>query len=114
MPSPTSRTRPTSLTSALAPKLWISPLRTETISSALNLMAASLDEMVPDRVQPRPHAAVVQPVGDAHHQAADQVGVQAGLDDRLLAEHGTDLVLDAVDFALGQRHRRADLDADAV
>src|SRR5438552_2600220 len=111
MPSPTSRTRPTSLTSRPVPASLISPLRTETISPALNFMGASLDQVGTDRLQVGPGAAVVQPVGDADDQAADQLGVHGRLDDRLLAQQGADLVLDAVGLALGQRHRGANLDA---
>src|SRR5437870_4471171 len=114
MPSPTSRTLPTSLTSVRAPKSLISCLRTETISPALNFMGGSLNEMGSDRFQAGPHAAVVQPVGDADDETADQFGIHGRLDDRLLAEQGAGLVADAVNLALGERHRRADLNADAV
>src|SRR4051794_22769053 len=72
MPSPTSRTLPTSLDSTRDRYCWISSDRTDTISSALNLMATSRDEVLLDGFEPRPHRQVHQPVADLELQAADE------------------------------------------
>src|SRR4051794_12128998 len=86
MPSPTSSTRPVSRVSSWGPDRPISCSRTETISSALNLMTAPLDHLVPDVRKAGAHAGVVEPVPHAHHQPAQQVGVDARVEHRLLAE----------------------------
>src|SRR6185437_2779574 len=88
MPSPTSKTSPTSFVSILSRYLPISSVNTETISLALMRLdiAASLNELVPNSLQTRPHATVVDPVVHAHHQAAQQVGIDANRQNRLAFE----------------------------
>src|SRR5437588_1163538 len=113
MPSPTSRTRPTSRDWSSGRYCSISDCRTETISSALNLMTASFGQLVPDGFQPCPHGGVVDPVADAHHEAAQQVRVHAGLQDGLAVEGLAELVPQALALLVGQRHRALHLDADA-
>src|SRR5262245_27261963 len=111
MPSPTSSTRPTSRALiASLPVLLISSEITETISPTLNAMTAPLDQLVPDRLQPRADAGVVDPVADADHQPAQQVGVDGFLEHRLELADGADVLLDAPAFLVRQRHRRADVD----
>src|SRR5579871_6870614 len=86
IPSPTSSTRPTSRTS-IPERYWsISACRTETISSALNLMTASRDELVPKVVEACADRAVVDPVAHVYYEAADQLGIDLGFHDRLQME----------------------------
>src|SRR5206468_957397 len=114
MPSPTSNTRPTSL----APRPWryslISDWRTETISSALNLMAASFQELGAQVVDPGAHRAVELPVADAHQEAAEQVGVDPLVQDRVELKSVFELRPQPVAETVVQGHRGADQDADAA
>src|SRR3954447_26388562 len=112
MPSPTSRTRPTSRVSAPVLRSLISRVRTETISSGLNRMAATLDELVPQGFQLRADGGVVQPVAHPHHQAADQVGVHFRREDRLAPEARAQFVAQPLELLLRQRRGRAHLDGD--
>src|SRR5437868_2288199 len=86
MPSPTSSTLPTSRESTCARYCAISLDRTDTISSALNLMTASRDELVLNRFQARPQRQVEQPVADLDLQAAEQRRVHRLQQDRLHLE----------------------------
>src|SRR5262249_51673097 len=107
MPSPTSSTRPTSRASSRSPPtLLISCSRTETISSALNLMTASLNQLVPNRLQPAAYGPIVQPVADADHQAAQQIGIDAGFQHGFAVVQRTQLVPQAVLLVFRQRHGR--------
>src|SRR5262249_42881461 len=108
MPSPTSRTRPISRATALPLNWSISLRRTETISSALNRMAASLDELFAEYVQAGPHAGVVDPVVYLHHQAAQEFGFDGRVQHGLLAERLTQLTGQALALVVGQGDRRAD------
>src|SRR4051812_8465658 len=110
MPSPTSRTRPTSRASRpdLAP--LISRSSTETISSTLNAMTAPLHQLLTDRLQAGTHAGVVDPILDANDDPAQNVGIDGFLEDRLQVRCLLDLRDDAVAFVLGQRHGRGHLD----
>src|SRR5438128_12150194 len=114
MPSPTSSTLPTSRDSTCARYCWISSVRTDTISSALNLMATSRNQLLFDGCEPRPHGQVHQPVADLDLHAAQKLRID------LLDEHRLQTVIGAGQFlqplALGvrQRHGRADQDADAL
>src|SRR5438270_10147671 len=75
MPSPTSRTLPTSRDSTCVRYCSISDRRTDTISSALNLMGTSLDQLVPQGVEAGADGQVHEPVADLQLDAADQFGV---------------------------------------
>src|SRR5205085_12525934 len=86
MPSPTSRTRPTSRVSRRAPKLRISSLRTDVISSALNFMTASRDDLVTKVVQPAAHRCVELTIADAQLEAAQQRRIDVRDQHRLQAE----------------------------
>src|SRR3954451_2966769 len=91
MPSPTSRTRPTSWTLSFSLYWSISSRRTETISSGLNRMAASLDKFGPHRLQARADAGVVEEIADPDDQAAEDFGVHLQAQDRLAAERLAEL-----------------------
>src|SRR5579859_3649209 len=83
MPSPTSSTWPTSAVSDLAPNSLISRVRTDAISLELmRCMETPLVELVPQGFEPALDAGVVQPVADAHHQPAQQVGIDARVQHR--------------------------------
>src|SRR5436190_22593196 len=106
MPSPTSRTRPTSLT-VMPSRYWlISAVRTETISSALNLMTASLDELTQYLLKLGADRAVVDVVARLHHQAANQFGVYLDFQDRFRLQSLTQFVLQAILLVAGQGHCR--------
>src|SRR4051812_31025056 len=83
MPSPTSRTRPTSRTSDPAPSPLISRWRTETISSGLNFMAAPGQQLISDGVDARSHRTVEDLVAHLDDHPAQQTFVNAGGNDRL-------------------------------
>src|SRR5947209_17204596 len=105
MPSPTSSTRPTSRASSLARYWSISVWSTETISSALNLIAASFDDLVPDVLELGTDRAVIHPVADLHDEAAEQLRIDAGFQHRLLLELLAELLHQALALVVGQRHR---------
>src|SRR5438132_1345105 len=69
MPSPTSSTRPTSRASSFERYCSISVCSTETISSALNLMTASQQDVVADGFELGADRAVILPIADANEQA---------------------------------------------
>src|SRR5437773_12559646 len=83
MPSPTSRTRPTSRASSCPRYCSISVCNTETISSALNLMTASRYKLVPNRLEPGANRGVVQPIAHAHDHATEQLRIDRRLQDRV-------------------------------
>src|SRR5947207_1451499 len=113
MPSPTSSTRPTSRASSFERYCSISVCSTETISSALNLMTASQQDVVADVFQLGADRAVVLPIADADAQAGDQLRLYFQIQDRFAVQRSAELLLQALLLIVGQRHRRGDLDADA-
>src|SRR5262245_16477524 len=113
MPSPTSSTRPTSSARSLPSMSWISRVRTEVISSALNLIATSLDELLPNDFESRADRGVVEPVADPHHHAADQLGIDLRLQHRLQLEGLPQLLGQPLALVVRKRRGRADLDPDA-
>src|SRR5438105_10482199 len=113
MPSPTSSTRPDSRASTFTRYSLISVSRTETISPGLNLMIASLEQLVPYRFDARAQAGVVEPVLDAQHQAAEQFRVHAQVEHRLALEGGAQLLAEPFHLVLGQGRRRRHLDRQA-
>src|SRR5215203_2999906 len=110
MPSPTSSTRPTSVAWRRLLNWLISLERTETISSALNLMGASFQELVRELVEAGLHGAVELPVGDADEYPADQVRVNVLDQDRVLLERGPDFRLELLALGVVQRRGRDDVD----
>src|SRR5262249_10775165 len=102
--------RPTSLASISSLMSLISALRTETISSAFDVMACTLEELVPDFDEPRAHGAVEEPVADLDDEAAEHVGVDDGVEDRFAAEHLAQPANQAVALRVTQRHGTPDLD----
>src|SRR6266571_1946619 len=103
MPSPTSSTRPTSRVSTCVWYWSISDCRTETISSALNLMATSFDELFPEGFQLGANRAVEQPVAHAHFETADQVRVDLSLQDGLEMKGAAQLLEQAPALVVRQR-----------
>ena len=84
MPSPTSSTRPTSRMSRRERNCSISVCRTETISSALNLITASRKNLFLHVIQVVAHGAIYLQITDADLHAAQQLGADAGVQNRLL------------------------------
>src|SRR5262249_26886373 len=111
MPSPTSRTRPTSRVSSLARYWSISFVITETISSALNLMTATLHQLFAEHVEPGAHRTVEQPVAHAQDEAAEDAGIDGHVQQRLQFKGSAQVVHQALLLVLGKRHGRAHLDA---
>src|SRR6516165_10559388 len=112
MPSPTSRTRPTSPASSREWYSSISFCNTETISLALNLMTASRDNLFANPVQTRTHRGIVEPVAHPDPESAEEIAVYLGLQNRLQVERFPNLLPQAGLLGIGQRHRRLDLDAN--
>src|SRR6202047_1584670 len=114
MPSPTSSTRPTSRASSLDRYCSISVWRTETISSALNLIIASLDQLVPKSVELSADGGVVLPVADLHNQSAQNLRVNVRHEDRFKAQGLPKVCAPVIALVLGQGHRGAHPDTNAV
>src|SRR5215831_15776951 len=105
MPSPSSSTRPTSRDPGRWWKSFSSSVMTETTSPMLKRdMTAPLDDLLAGGFQPRPHRSVVQPVADAHHQAAQQVWLDPRGQDGLLAVPGAQPLPQALALVVGKRH----------
>src|SRR6478752_5474338 len=86
MPSPISRTRPTSRVSSFWPKPLISSVRTETISLGLNRMTAPRDDLVAQIIQTCANRGVELPVADTHLQPAQELRIDPQVEDRLQLE----------------------------
>src|SRR5205823_6330643 len=112
MPSPTSSTRPTSRASSFERYCSISVCSTETISSALNLMTASQQDVVADGFELGADRAVILPIADANAQAGDQLRLDFQIQDGLAVQRGAELSLQALFLVVREGHRRGDLDAD--
>src|SRR5947209_2154056 len=104
MPSPTSSTRPVSRASSLLRNCSISACNTETISSALNLITASRNDLVLNLFQLFPNRLIVEPVADAHDQAAQQIRVDRDFEQRLLVQRLPHLAAELLLLIVGQRH----------
>src|SRR3954453_2496911 len=81
MPSPTSSTRPTSVTSWPGPSRPISPRRTETISSGLNFIAAPRQQLIADRLDLETDRAIEDLVANLNDHPAQERRVDLGADD---------------------------------
>src|SRR5579884_1840031 len=114
MPSPTSRTRPTSRVSMPVRYCSISVWRTETISSALNLITASFNELVADLLELRANRGVVNPIAHADHEAANQVRLDSTFEDRLLTQAGAQLLDQLLALIGGQGDRALHFHANAA
>src|SRR5205085_11064422 len=86
MPSPTSRTRPTSRVSSWVRYCSISRCRTETISSALNLMTAHLPQLFAQIEDLGSHRAVEHEVADPQDHAAPELRLDLLVDDGFQVE----------------------------
>src|SRR3954454_458092 len=82
IPSPTSRTRPTSDRVTSAWNCSISFWMTEVISSALNFMRLPFDQALSELFQAVADRGVIDVVADLHDQAADQGRVDFEFQDR--------------------------------
>src|SRR5262245_11895919 len=102
MPSPTSRTLPPSWAWTPTRVPLISSLITETISPILNGMAAPLDEVVPNGLDARAHAGVVDPVPDAHDHPGQQARVDRFVEDRLGFGDILQVAVQPATFLVGQ------------
>src|SRR5579859_836450 len=114
MPSPTSRTRPTSPASSREWYSSISFCKTETISLALNLMTASRDYLMANLFQTRTHRGIIQPVPHPDAQTAQKAGVQLALHDGFKMKGIPNSLLQADLLVIWQGYRRLDLDPDSA
>src|SRR5262249_23055546 len=111
MPSPISSTRPTSR-STIWERYWsISLVNTEAISSALNLIATSLDELFPKGLELSSAGGVIDPTPDPDDPAAGQIGLDASFQDRFPPEGFPQSVLEPIPLIVRQGDGRAHLDA---
>src|SRR5207302_8122078 len=104
MPSPISSTRPTSSALSLSRYCAISFWRTETISSALNLITTSLDELFLNGLEPAADRRIDPPIADLHDHSGDQIGIDPRFKHRLLVELGPDFLTQGLGLIVGQRH----------
>src|SRR5438105_4791037 len=114
MPSPTSSTRPTSRVSRRAPKWRISSVRTDVISSALNFMTASRDDLVLEVIQTGADGGVELAVADADLQPAQERRVDVRHQHRLQVEAPPYRLGDAAGVFVGQGHGGVDVHLDAT
>src|SRR5215469_12769795 len=120
MPSPTDRTWPTSLTSASAPKFWISRFRIAEISAGWMFMfsflrsdfASASAHRVADAVQFRAKRRVDHARADFDDEAAEERRIDLRLEAWITSELGFDRSLEFGNFAVGKRARRRDLRID--
>src|ERR1700728_2220921 len=109
MPSPTSRTCPTSLVASWPLKSSISFCRTEAISSALNFMETPLLDAVAQLRHPRGQRAIVNGVADPDHNSADQRRIDLGLEYGFEGERFGQALPQAVPRLVAERHGRFNL-----
>src|SRR5215218_9912986 len=103
MPSPTSRTRPTSRTSWAAPSRPISPRSTETISSGLNFITAPREELIADGFDAGADGTVEHLVPDLDDHPAQDRRVDPGGQHRLHAGRVPDRLPQVLGLGVGQR-----------
>src|SRR5438128_1233648 len=113
MPSPTSRTRPTSRVSSWVRYCSISRCRTETISSALNLMTAHLPELFAQIEDLGTDRAVEDEVADPQDHAAQELPLDRLVDDGFQLESAAQVGHQPLGLLGSQGHGGVDLDAEA-
>ena len=74
-------------------------------------MTASLDDLFPHAFQALADGGIVDPIAHAHHHAAEQIGIEPGVEQRLLVIALAQLSEQALALVLGQRHGGANLHA---
>src|SRR5947209_12816551 len=112
MPSPTSRTRPTSRVSSWVRYCSISRCRTETISSALNLMTAHLPQLFAQIEDLGADRLVEDEVADPQDHAAQELRLDLLVDDGFQAKGAAQVVHQPRGLLGRQPHGGADLDAE--
>src|SRR5262249_22676848 len=108
MPSPTSRTVPTSLRVTSGENCSISRWMTELISSALNLMGLPFDQSLAKLAEPILHRGIVKLVADLDDQAPDQVGIGRDRHDRRAVDQAGQSWAEGIQLRLVEGDRRAD------
>src|SRR5262245_36814579 len=112
MPSPTSRTLPTSPATTWS----LTPLNcstsTETISSALNGMAAPLVQLWANRLETCANTEVIDPVPHADDQSAQDLRIHRLLQDWLEPGRLDQIGPQPGALGVGQWHRRPYLDLE--
>src|SRR5262245_15352745 len=108
MPSPTSSTRPTSCTSSFERYCSISDCRTELISSALNLMAATRKDFGTDGFQGGANRGVQLQVAHANLEAAQKLRIDTHFEHRRPARGARQLSEQAITLLIRQRRGAGD------
>src|ERR1700730_8425262 len=98
MPSPISRTVPTSLRVTSGVNCSISRWITELISSALNLMRHPFDQSMAKLCQSVLHRRVVKVIPDLEDQPSDEVRVGRDVDDRRPADQAGEAVAERLEL----------------
>src|ERR1700688_2982356 len=109
MPSPTSRTWPTSLVASCPLKSSISFWRTEAISSALNFMETPLPDAFAQLRDARDQRAIVDGIGDPDHNSADERRIDLGFEDRVKRKRFGQAFSQSIPRLVAKRHGRFDL-----
>src|SRR5579883_616453 len=110
MPSPTSRTVPTSLRVTSGENCSISRWITELISSALNFMRLSFDQALAKLGESVLHRRIVKLIADLDDQAPNQVGIGRDRDDGRAVDQAGQPLLEGIQPGRVERDRRADPD----
>src|SRR5580704_10485525 len=111
MPSPTSRTWPTSLVANCPLKSSISFCRTEAISSALNFMETPLLDALAQLRDAGRQRAIVNGVGNPDHNSANQRRIDLGLENRVEGKRFGQTLPELFASLVAERQRRLDLHA---
>src|SRR5271163_53952 len=114
MPSPTERTRPTSLTSASVPKFWISRFRIAEISAGwMFILLSSHGDAKPIKL--RTQRRIDHARTHFHDETAEKRRIDLGIEPRIAAELGFQNGFEFAHFGVaqgtGRRHLRADFAA---
>src|SRR3954452_15982601 len=103
MPSPTSRTVPTSLRVISGENCSISRWMTELISSALNFMRLPFDQSMAKLCESVLHRRIIKVVANLDDQAADQAGIGRRVHDRSPVDQASQPVLEGSQLRFVER-----------
>src|SRR5665213_390989 len=111
MPSPTDKTWPTSLTSASAPKFWISRFRIAEISAGWIFISVSSHGRTNAR-ELRAQRRIDHARSHFHDEAAEKGGIDLGFEPRIAAELGFQNLFQLRHFRIIERTSTGDGRAD--
>src|SRR3954452_2889476 len=114
MPSPTSRTCPTSVRVISGVNCSISRWITELISSALNFMRLPFDQSLADLFETILYGSIADLVADLDDQAADQRGIGRDFHHGGRGDHPAHPLAEGGLLVGFERDRRSDVDRDTL